>query len=52
MSLITNLIGLTQHMVWYTNTCGNLWSNGVRQNKKTDEERDKDCVEEGFNWLR
>ena len=25
-----------------------MWWNGVGQNKETDEELDKDCVEEGF----
>ena len=29
-----------------------MWLNGVRQNKKTDEEHDEDCVEEGFQWAR
>ena len=30
-----------------SNTCGGLWSNGVGQNRKIDEEDDEDCVEEG-----
>ena len=30
-----------------SNTCGGLWSNGVGQNRETDEEDDEDCDEEG-----
>ena len=51
-SLIINLGGLALQMVGISNTCSGLWPNGVGQNKKTDEEHDKDCAEEGFNWLR
>ena len=35
-----------------SNTCGGAWSNGVEQNRKTDEERDQDFVEEGFQLAR
>ena len=31
-----------------SNTCGSVWSNGVGQNKGTDEEHNKYCVKEGF----
>ena len=27
--LMINLIGLALHMVWYINTCGGLWFNGL-----------------------
>ena len=35
-------------------TGGGAWSNGVGQNRKTDEEHDKDCVEERFYlaWVK
>ena len=29
-----------------------MWSNGVGQNRETDEEHDQDCVEEGFHLAR
>ena len=29
-----------------------VWSNGVGQNRKTDEEHDHDCIEEGFQLVR
>ena len=46
-----NLIGLALHMIWYINTCGGLWFNGVRQNRETNEEHDEDCcAEDGFRW--
>ena len=40
--------------IWFGiwNTCGGLWSNGVGQNRKTDEEHDEDCVEEWFQLAR
>ena len=38
-----NLIGFAL----MSNTCGGLWSNGVGQNRETDEEDDEDCDEEG-----
>ena len=31
-----------------SNTCGGLWSNGVGQNRESDEEDDQDCVEGGL----
>ena len=32
--------------------CGDVWSNGVGQNREIDEEHDEDCVEEGFQLGR
>ena len=29
-----------------------MWSNGVGQNRETNEEHDEDCAEESFSWLR
>ena len=29
-----------------------MWSNGEEQNRETDEERDEDCIEEGFQLAR
>ena len=29
-----------------------MWSNGVGQNRETDEEYDEDCVEERFHLVR
>ena len=29
-----------------------MWSNGVGQNRETDEEHDEDCIEEGFQLAR
>ena len=29
-----------------------MWSNGVGQNKETDEEHDEDCIEVGFQLAR
>ena len=48
------IIWLAWLCIWFgiSNTCGSLWSNGVGQNRKTDEEQDEDCVGEGFSWLR
>ena len=34
------------------NTCVCVWSNGVGQNRETDEEHDEDCAEEGFQMAR
>ena len=34
------------------NTCGGVWSNGLEQNKETDEEHNEDCVEEEFQLAR
>ena len=31
-----------------SNTCDDVWSNGVRQNSKTDEKHDEDCVKKVF----
>ena len=45
-------------MAWFdtwfdiSNTYGSVWSNGVGQNRETDEEHDKYCVEEGFQLAR
>ena len=45
------MIGLASHMVWCIQyLC--VWSNGVGQNRETDEEHDKYCVEEGFQLAR
>ena len=40
--------------IWFSiyNTCGCVWSNGVGQNRETDEEHDEDCAEEGFQMAR
>ena len=35
-----------------SNTYVSAWSNGVGQNRETDEEHDKYCVEEGFQLAR
>ena len=40
------------HMLSIPNNCSILWSNGVGQNRETDEEYDEDCVEEGFQLAR
>ena len=39
---------------WFdiSNTYGSVWSNGVGQNRETDKEDDKYCVEEGFQLAR
>ena len=33
------------------NTYYKFWSNGVGQNRQTDEEHDEGCLAEGFSWL-
>ena len=40
--------------IWFgiSNTCGGAWLNGVGQNRKTSEEHDEDCVEEGLKLAR
>ena len=40
--------------IWFSlfNTCDGVWSNGVGQNRETDEEHDEYCVEEGFQLAR
>ena len=37
--------------IWFgiSYICGGVWSNGVGQNRGTDEEHDEDFVEEGFH---
>ena len=47
-SLIINLIGLTCICFGIFNTCGDLRTDGVEQNRETDRENDEGCVEEGF----
>ena len=39
---------------WFglSNTSSDWWSNGVGQNRETDEQHDEDCVEEGFQLVR
>ena len=39
---------------WFdiSNTYGSMWSNGVGRNRKTNEEHDSCCVEEGFQLAR
>ena len=32
-----------------SNTCDDVWSNGVGQNSKTNEKHDEDCVKEVFH---
>ena len=39
-------------MLGIPNNCSILRSNGVGQNRETDEEFDEDCVEEGFQLAR
>ena len=41
-------------MTWFdiSNTYGSAWSNGVGQNRKTDEEPDKSCIEEECQLAR
>ena len=40
--------------IWFglSNNCDSVWSNGVGQNRETDEEHDEDCIEEGFQLAR
>ena len=40
--------------IWFSlfSTCGDMWLNGVGQNRETDEDHDEDCVEEGFQLVR
>ena len=40
--------------IWLSssNTCDGVWSNGVEQNRETDKEHGKDCVEDGFQLAR
>ena len=40
--------------IWFgiTNTCGGVWLNGVGQSRKTTEEHDDYCIEEGFHLAR
>ena len=40
--------------IWFgfSSTCDSVWSNGVGQNRETDEEHDENCVEEGFLLAR
>ena len=40
--------------IWFgiSNTCSDVWLNGVGQNRGTDEEHDKDCAEEEFQLAR
>ena len=47
--LIIDLIGLAWHMIWFIQY---LWSNGVGQNKETDEKHNENCVEERFQLAR
>ena len=36
-------------MIWFIRY---LWSNGLGQNKETDEKHNENCVEEGFQLAR
>ena len=40
--------------LWFSlsNNCDSEWSNGVGQNRETDEEHDEGCIEEGFQLAR
>ena len=40
--------------MWFdiSSTCGRVWSNSLGKNRQNDEERDKYCVEEGFQLAR
>ena len=40
--------------IWFgfSSTCDSVWSNGVGQNRETDEEHDENGVEEGFLLAR
>ena len=40
--------------MWFgiSKTCGGAWSNGIGQNRETDEEYEEDCVEEGCQLAR
>ena len=40
------------HVLIYPNTYGSEWSNEIRQNRETDEDHNKYCVEEGFQLGR
>ena len=40
------------HVLIYPNTYGSAWSKEVRQNRETDEEHNKCCVEKGFQLSR
>ena len=35
-----------------SNTCGDVWWNGIGQKRETNEEHDEDCIEEGFQLAR
>ena len=45
---------MTWIAIWFgiSNTCDGVLSNGVGQNRKTNEEHDEDCAEEGFQLAR
>ena len=51
-NLIINLIGWLGICFGIANSCGSVWSNGVGQNRETDKEHDKDCVEEEFQLAK
>ena len=36
--------------MWFgmSNTSSGSWSNGIGQNRETNEQHDEDCVEDGF----
>ena len=40
--------------IWFgiSYVCGGVWSNGVGQDRGTDEEHDEDCVAEEFHLAR
>ena len=46
------MIGLTWHMLWYSQYLWWRLVEWVRKNRETNEEHDEDCVEEGFQLSR
>ena len=46
------MIGLTWHMLWYSQYFWWRLVEWVRKNRETNEEHDEDCVEEGFQLSR
>ena len=46
------MIGLTWHMLWYSQYLWWRLVEWVRKNRETNEEHDEGCVEEGFQLSR
>ena len=50
--MIINLIDLACLLVWFIQSLRYVWLNGGAENRETDEVRDEECVEEGFQLAR